>query len=502
MASSSAAMLAPDTGTDVLKTPTTDIVDDLPALNPRRDLTENAQPRTTWFLSDALSNCLRRDDTSDEGIQLPERVQHRLDSAHTPVPVVRVHQVTSRDSSRDHSLLLANVQFAALCWTQFLAGWNDGSTGPLLPRIQVVYNVGFAVVSLIFLVNSVGYVTGSLLNIVLTDRLGFGKTIVLGVSSLLIGYSLQAPAPPFPVFVIGFFINGFGIALQGAQSSGYVANYKGRFDPAARMGFLHASYGAGALFAPLVSTQFAQFHRWSFYYMISLALALTNSLFLSAVFKFKRQEECLEQIGLGQEDDGMSRNEGNKYRQIFRLKAVHLLAFFSLVYVGTEVTIGGWIVTFIIQVRGGGPSSGYISTGFFAGITVGRAALLWLNRKLGERTAIFLYVILAIGLELIIWLVPSFIGSAVSIALVGVLLGPIYPVAMNMARRILPSSLLTGCIGWIAGFGQTGSAILPFMTGAIASKAGISSLQPLLVGMMAMMVVLWAFVPKARPHSD
>jgi len=35
----------------------------------------------------------------------------------------------------------ARVQFATLCWTMYLAGWNDGSTGPLLPRIQKVYNV-------------------------------------------------------------------------------------------------------------------------------------------------------------------------------------------------------------------------------------------------------------------------------------------------------------------------------------------------------------------------
>jgi hypothetical protein len=27
----------------------------------------------------------------------------------------------------------------------------------------------------------------------------------------------------------------------------------------------------------------------------------------------------------------------------------------------------GWIVTFLMNVRGGGPSSGYVSTGFFGG---------------------------------------------------------------------------------------------------------------------------------------
>jgi hypothetical protein len=34
-----------------------------------------------------------------------------------------------------------NIQFAALCWCFFLVGWNDGSTGPLLPRIQDFYHV-------------------------------------------------------------------------------------------------------------------------------------------------------------------------------------------------------------------------------------------------------------------------------------------------------------------------------------------------------------------------
>jgi fucose permease len=86
---------------------------------------------------------------------------------------------------------------------------------------------------------------------------------------------------------------------------------------------------------------------------------------------------------------------------------------------------------------------------------------------------------LSSSLELIVWLVPSLVGGAVAISLVGVLLGPFYPIAMNHAGRILPHWLLTGSIGWIAGFGQAGSAILPFMTGAMASRVGIQSLQPL-----------------------
>jgi fucose permease len=67
----------------------------------------------------------------------------------------------------------------------------------------------------------------------------------------------------------------------------------------------------------------------------------------------------------------------------------------------------------------------------------------------------------------------------VAVSLVGVLLGPMYPIAINHAARVLPRWILTGSIGWIAGFGQAGSAVLPFLTGIFSSKFGIASLQPL-----------------------
>ena len=35
-----------------------------------------------------------------------------------------------------------------------------------------------------------------------------------GALAQIIGYSLEAPAPPFPVFVLGYAVNGFGMSLQ------------------------------------------------------------------------------------------------------------------------------------------------------------------------------------------------------------------------------------------------------------------------------------------------
>ncbi|EIW55087.1 MFS general substrate transporter [Trametes versicolor FP-101664 SS1] len=397
----------------------------------------------------------------------------------------------------------ARIQFATLCWSHFMAGWNDGTTGPLLPRIQSVYHVGFAVVSLIFVFNCIGFVAGAAANVWLTDRLGFGKVMVIGALVQVVGYSLAAPAPPFPVFILGYAINGFGLSLQDASANGFVASLKD--NASTKMGILHAIYGMflslGALSSPLVATQFSQITHWSFHYLVSLGIALSNVILLTAVFRFKDQETCLTEIGQTPSHEEQS-TTNSKYSQIFGLRALHLLAFFILIYVGVEVTLGGWIVTYVIQLRGGGPSSGYISSGFFGGITLGRIGLLWVNQKIGEQRAIYVYATLAIALELVIWLVPSLIGGGIAVSFVGVLLGPIYPIVMNHAARVLPPWILTGCIGWIAGFGQAGSALLPFLTGALASRVGIKSLQPLLVSMMGFMVFLWALVPRASRRVD
>jgi fucose permease len=121
--------------------------------------------------------------------------------------------------------------------------------------------------------------------------------------------------------------------------------------------------------------------------------------------------------------------------------------------------------------------------------------------KIGVRNVIFMYAFLAIGLEITIWVVPSMIENAVAVfevllhvtssvatdpavtqvAIIGLFMGPMYPLVMTHTSKVLPKWLVTGSIGWIAGFGQAGSAVIPFITGVVASKYSINALQPLYV---------------------
>ncbi|KAJ7481904.1 MFS general substrate transporter [Mycena latifolia] len=391
-----------------------------------------------------------------------------------------------------HQILLARGQTVALCGAVFLAGFNDGSLGPLLPRIQQVYHVGYLIVSLLFVFQAIGSITGAVLTISLTPKLGFGKLLLLGPVFQVVGYSLQAAALPFPVYVFSCVLSGIGSSILDAQANGYVASVWR--SPEARMGYVQASYGAGIFAAPLVSTQFARLQHWSFHYLVSLGLTLSNILFLFLVFRGKTQDECLAQLGQAKVPKGNS--EHSQLRQVLSIKALHLMALFLFVHVGVSIAITGWTVSYMISVRGGGSSAGYIAAGYAGGVVLGRIALIWVNKKIGENRGVYVYSLIAIGLQLVVWLVPSLISGAVAVAFVGLMSGPIYPLALNRAAKLFPPWLLTATMSWMAAMATVGGAVVPFIAGAVSSKAGLKSLEPLILAMMVTMLGLWMLVPK------
>ena len=114
----------------------------------------------------------------------------------------------------------------------------------------------------------------------------------------------------------------------------------------------------------------------------------------------------------------------------------------------------------MIRVRKGEAfSSGMTATGFWLGVTVGRVVLGFITPKIGERIAVTAYILAAVGFELIFWLVPQFIVSAVAVALLGFFIGPIFPSTVIAVTRLLPSEMHVAAIGFSAAIGGGGAAV-------------------------------------------
>ncbi|GHJ86104.1 hypothetical protein NliqN6_2506 [Naganishia liquefaciens] len=406
------------------------------------------------------------------------------------------------------------VMMTALCVALFVAGWNDASVGPLIPSLQDHYNVNYTVVSLVFILSFCGFASAAVINVWLTDRFGFGAVIATGAAVQLVSFSLICWAPPFGVFVFAMYLNGLGTGLQ-----------------ARRSGERH----------------------FYFHFLVSVGICAVNTCNLAAVFRFKSHE------GIFGRDvtDTEERTSTQKFKKLLSLSRTYLMALELLFYVGLEVTIGGWIVRMLsrcgrkIELTNGVASviSGDLYFGIprrrnvvgicrhrllgryaasiqtyktlvrssptiSAGLAVGRIVLIPVNRKvkfgtsdsgcsalipepkLGDALAIYVYLAVVFALEFVVWFAPNVIANAVAVSFMGMFLGPIFPLVMNVAAKVFPLSMLTGACGLIASTGAAGAALFPFITGALSERFGVKTMQPVIVAMLAVCFLLWIPVPK------
>ncbi|KIY52502.1 hypothetical protein FISHEDRAFT_63830 [Fistulina hepatica ATCC 64428] len=354
-----------------------------------------------------------------------------------------------------------------ICWSLYLEGWNDGTLGPLL--------IGYTIVALLFVVTCMGFVSGALCNVWLDSKLDTGKVMLVGAVMQLCAYIMIAslnimmtvtPCPPFPAYCLACCFAGFGLSLQ-VRKMINISGDKTEYFAYVFRNFSSKWFRFGAFCFPFAATHFSASKHWSFHWIISTGHAFTNCLALLIVFRGERQDQFMAEAGQ-QTNEPEARTANNDvdysmYRQIMSIRAVPLT---TVGHVCTDlvVALGGWIVTFIIDERQGGKNSGYISSGFFGGLTLGRIVLLSLNKL----RVIYLYTTVSLAPELTVWFV----------FLIDLRLGPIFPIIVSHATRVLPKALLTASVGLIGGIGVAGSAAIPFALGVIASKYGIGSLQP------------------------
>lgn len=94
------------------------------------------------------------------------------------------------------------------------------------------------------------------------------------------------------------------------------------------------------------------------------------------------------------------------------------------------------------------------------------------------------------------WLVPNFYASAVAAAFQGFFLGPLFPSVVQVMTMLLPKHLHVTAIGFVAAFGGSGAAVIPFIVGAIAQNRGVESLMPFVVALSVAILLLWLALPR------
>ena len=169
---------------------------------------------------------------------------------------------------------------------------------------------------------------------------------------------------------------------------------------------------------------------------------------------------------------------------------------------GVEVGLGGWVIEFMLRQRGATRyNAGISGTGFWAGMALGRATLGFVTEKFGERLCVSVYLGICIALQLVFWLVPRFVVSAIAVAFLGFFLGPMFPGCVMMATKLLPRHIHVSGIGFAMAIGGTGGTVFPFAIGAIAAARGVQVLQPIILALIVVVGVTWLSFPRIKKRE-
>ncbi|KAJ3466222.1 hypothetical protein MRS44_006880 [Fusarium solani] len=373
----------------------------------------------------------------------PEPTIHDAVSAIPPSTAASVAQ--RWNGSRENTFRTLSSYFAFTIY-----GMNDGTPGAIVPHLESYYSLPYSIVSLIFLAPMLGCITAAFTSNRLHQKFGRRGVAALATGSYAISYAGMCAHPPFGLVVPLLVLTGFGSGLMNGTWNSWV------------------DLMSGLAIAAAATTV------WSFWADCGTSRS-TSASGQAHSFTFS----------------------------VFKDKVTLLFSAFMLLYVGAEITIGGWLVTFMLNVRNGTPSaSSLVASGFWIGITVGRFALGWITSYFGEKIMVSAYLVVAIGLELAFWLGKEFVVSAIMAALVGLSIGMVMPASIRMMTKILPVEKHIVSVGFGTAFAISGASIFPFAVGALAQAGGVQVLQPVILALFAVQLLLWLFVTRMKLDRD
>src|SRR6185312_15857177 len=200
------------------------------------------------------------------------------------------------------------------------------------------------------------------------------------------------------------------------------------------LNYLHAFYGTGALVGPLVASTILAVHwGWSSVYFVWIGMSLILLSGFRLVFQQGQNNQRPEDTG---------QRESNILITTLRLPIVWIAAFFLLVYVGAEVSVGNWVYSLLTEERHNPILfSGWLVSGYWLGLTLGRVALARVALRIGSERLVLYCLSGVILAAILFWFVPLSPVSAIGLCLLGFSFGPIYPITIsflsnNVSQRV------------------------------------------------------------------
>jgi MFS transporter, FHS family, L-fucose permease len=395
----------------------------------------------------------------------------------TETPSVRANSPEASASGR--AMVIVTLLF-------FMWGLLTSLNDILVPHLKAIFDLKYVEVMLIQFSFFSAYFIFALPSGRLIERIGYKRTMVLGLLTMGAGAFLFIPAagvPSFPLFLIALIVLGAGITALQVSANPYVAVLGPSRTASSRLNLTQAFNSLGTTVAPLLGgllilsgapKSLAEIHRLApaevqAYRLQEAAsvkppyLGLALAILVLGVLIAKSTLPNLT----------VQRHDAAASGSIWKQRSLVLGAIAIFVYVGAEVSIGSFLVNYLNQPDIGALpeklAAHYVSL-YWGGAMVGRFVGAALLRRVTTSKLLGIFASAASALVFVSVLTSGH-AAMWSILLVGLFNSIMFPSIFTLAIDGLGP--LTGKGSGLLVTSIVGGAVIPVLQGALADRFGI-----------------------------
>ena len=361
-----------------------------------------------------------------------------------------------------------------------LSGLCASSASVVVPLLREQYAISYSFSGLLLAILSVGNLAAGLLAGILPRYLGRRLTMLIFTAGAAAGYFLLA-AVGLPAFLaLGFLF--IGLSKGNAMNNVTVNIGMISADKTKGLNLVNAAYATGSLCGPFLYLAFSQDDSRWYLPLVMLGIAgIVMWLFLFASDFRSPHKNARSQAAKTPEPE-KARDDWSF------LKSRHF--WYSVIFLFgqqcAEISVTGWLVTYFKDT---GILTGQVSeftvTIIWAAMLAARLVIAFVLPQGSRLRSLTLMSAACIVTYVLLLLSESSAAAIVSLILFGISIAGVYPTAIAQAGKTL-SNASVGVMLTVAGIG---AVIMPYITGAVASVAGIHGGMMCSLAALALMLV-------------
>ncbi|WP_457933636.1 sugar MFS transporter [Pseudoalteromonas sp. SCSIO 43210] len=387
---------------------------------------------------------------------------------------VTTHTQSQNYQDKNYSFALTSLTTLFFMWG-FITCLND----ILIPHLKAVFNLTYVQAMLVQFCFFGAYFLMSLPSGYIVKKVGYKKGIVIGLLIAAVGCILFYPAASlhsYPVFLFALFVLASGITLLQVSANPYVSLLGSAKTASSRLTLTQAFNALGTTVAPSfgallildsASDAFLTPAQNAESVQLPYLLLAAMLILLAGIFAWLKLPDIMSEQKAEAEKSEAIEGSAWQYRHLV-LGAVGIF-----MYVGAEVAIGSFLVSFLAQENIAGLKehvAAHYITYYFGGAMVGRFIGAAVMQKLPAGKVLGFNATMAIILVIIAMSTSGQLAMW-SILLVGLFNSIMFPTIFSLALNGLGKHTAQG--SGILCLAIVGGAIVPLLQGALADSVGV-----------------------------